>query len=138
MCVCIYIYMYVCTYVHVTYIYIYIYVDIYLFICMYLCAYIYIYAHLHHHNDTIINRRSKTSLTKYIYLSLYCKGSKRVTQGLRVRGSKLMAVTLCLSCSSDAQREPWAPLCWVLAFFIASYQHLLRTSTYQGPKAPSA
>ena len=26
-------------------------------------------------------------LYKYMYLSLYCKGSKRVTQGLRVRGS---------------------------------------------------
>ena len=51
---------------------------------------------------------------------------------------KLMAVTLCLSCSSDAQPEPWGPLCWVLAFFIASYQHLLRTSTHQGQKAPSA
>ena len=45
-----------------------------------------------------------------------------------------MAVTLCLSRSSDAQPEPWDPLCWVLAFFIASYQHLLRTSTHQGPK----
>ena len=31
-------------------------------------------------------RRRKTSLTKYLYLSLYCKGSKRVTRGLRVRG----------------------------------------------------
>ena len=28
-----------------------------------------------------------------------------------------MAVTLCLSCSSDAQPKPWGPLCWVLAFF---------------------
>ena len=32
------------------------------------------------------NRRVKTSL-KNMYLSLYCKGSKRVTQGLRVRES---------------------------------------------------
>ena len=32
---------------------------------------------------------------------------------------------LCLSCSSDAQPEPWGPLCWVLAFFTASYQYLL-------------
>ena len=30
------------------------------------------------------------------------------------------------------------PLCWVMAFFTASYQHLLWTSTHQGPKAPSA
>ena len=46
---------------------------------------------------------------------------------------------LCLSRSSDAQLEPWGPLCWVLAFFIASYQHLLWTPIHQGfPRAPSA
>ena len=47
---------------------------------------IYILAHIYleRHNDK--DRRRKTSLTKYLYLSLYCKGSKRVTQGLRVRG----------------------------------------------------
>ena len=31
-------------------------------------------------------------------------------------------------------RRPWGPLCWVLAFFTASYQHLLWTSIHQGPK----
>ena len=35
-------------------------------------------------------------------------------------------------------RRPRGPLCWVMTFFTASYQHLLRTSTHQGPKAPSA
>ena len=35
-------------------------------------------------------------------------------------------------------RRPWGPLCWVLAFFTASYQHLLWTPTHQGLKAPSA
>ena len=45
------------------------------------------------HTDAMNNRcndkdvRRKTSLTNYVYLSLYCKGSKRVTQSLRVRGS---------------------------------------------------
>ena len=38
----------------------------------------------------------------------------------------------------DAQPEVQRPLCWVMTFFTASYQHLLRTSTHQGPKAPSA
>ena len=32
----------------------------------------------------------------------------------------------------------WGPLCWVLAFFTASYQHLLWIPIHQGPKAPSA
>ena len=35
-------------------------------------------------------------------------------------------------------RRSRGPLCWVMAFFTASYQHLLRTSTHQGTKAPSA
>ena len=38
----------------------------------------------------------------------------------------------------DAQPEVQRPFCLVMAFFTASYQHLLRTSTHQGPKAPSA
>ena len=45
-----------------------------------------------------------------------------------------MTVTLCLSCSLGLLN--WRPR--VLASFTASYQHLLRTSTHQGPKAPSA
>ena len=62
------------------------------------------------------NRRTQEDFFKQnIYLSLYCKGSKRVTQGLRVRGSwrpnrteifwppLLWPSTLCLSCSPDAQ-----------------------------------
>ena len=35
-------------------------------------------------------------------------------------------------------RRPRDPLCWVMAFFTASYQHLLWTPTYLGPNAPSA
>ena len=31
-------------------------------------------------------------------------------------------------------QRPWDPLCWVLAFFTASYQHLLWTPIHQGPK----
>ena len=43
------------------------------------------------HTDAMNNRRNDKDagrlLYQNIYLSLYCKGSKRVTQGLRVRGS---------------------------------------------------
>ena len=75
-----------------------------------------LYCHLQHHNDTII-KTQEGLLYNNIYLSLYCKGSKRVTQGLRVRGSwrpnrncniltpNLWPSTLCLSCSPDAQPE---------------------------------
>ena len=53
-----------------------------------------------------------------MYLSLYCKGSKRVTQDLCVRGSSQL---------DDG------------FFFTASYQQLLWIPTHQGaPRAPSA
>ena len=31
-------------------------------------------------------------------------------------------------------QRPWGPLCWVMACFTASYQHLLWTPIHQGPK----
>ena len=37
----------------------------------------------------------------------------------------LWSSALCLSCSPDAQPEALGPLCWVMAFFTASYQQLL-------------
>ena len=69
------------------------------------------------HNDN--NKRRL--LSKNMYLSLYCKGSKRVIQGLRVRGSWRPNITaiywppllwpsaLCLSRSPDAQPEAQQP-----------------------------
>ena len=49
-----------------------------------------------------------------------------------------MTVTLCLSCSLGLlNRRPWSPLCWILAFFTASYQHLLWTPNSIGvPEGP--
>ena len=41
-----------------------------------------LYSHVQIHNDTIIKTDAGRLLYKYMYLSLYCKGSKRVTQGL--------------------------------------------------------
>ena len=76
-------------------------------------------------------------LYKYMYLSLYCKGSKRLFKvcvwvgvGDRTelkyfdphsygRQRCVFLVLLMLN------RRPWGPLCWVLAFFTASYQQLL-------------
>ena len=82
-----------------------------------------LYSYMPYRNDTIIitDAMIKTHagrlLYKYMYLSLYCKGSKRVIQGLRVRGSwrpnrteifwppLLWPSALCLSRSPDAQLE---------------------------------
>ena len=96
------------------------------------------------------NRRRKTSLTKYLPLTLLqgfekgcsrfaCERELETEQKLQYfdphsygRQRCVFLVLLMLN------RRLWGPLCWVLAFFTASYQHLLRTSTHQGPKAPSA
>ena len=74
-----------------------------------------------------------------MYLSLYCKGSKRVTQGLSVRGSwrpnrtaifwppLLWPSALCLSRSPGLlNRRPRGPLCWL------SLPHLI--SNCSGPQ----
>ena len=53
-------------------------------------AEIYIYIYWIHTDAMITDatiKRHAGLLYKYIYLSLYCKGSKRVIQGLRVRES---------------------------------------------------
>ena len=84
-----------------------------------------------------------------MFLSFYCKGSKRECGVLLWEGAGdwtelkyfdllLLWSTLCLSRSLMLNRRSWGPLCWVLAFFTASYQHLLWTPTHQGLKAPSA
>ena len=85
-----------------------------------------------------------------MYLSLYCKGSKRVTQGFTVRGSwrpnrtaiywppLLWPSALCLSRSPDAQPEArGSAFCWVLAFSTTSCQQLLWNPTHQGLQAPT-
>ena len=84
-----------------------------------------------------------------MYLSLYCKGSKRLFKVLLLEGAGdrtetaifwpplLWPSTLCLSRSPGLlNRRPRGPLCWVMAFFTASYQHLLWIPTHRGPKVP--
>ena len=75
-----------------------------------------LYSHMPYHNDTII--KTQEDFFRKIYTSQFiCKGSKRVTQCLRVRGcwrpnrncniltSLLWPSTLCLFRSPDAQPE---------------------------------
>ena len=110
-----------------------------------------LYAHLQHHNDTIIKRRKKTSLQN-IYTSHFIA---RVRKGLlkvcvwegdgdqtelkyfdpHSYGRQRCVFLILLMFN----RRTWGSLCWVLAFFTASYQHLLWTPTHQGfLRAPSA
>ena len=87
-----------------------------------------------------------------MYLSLYCKGSKRVTQGFTVRGSwrrKRTAIywppllwpsALCLSRSPGLlnRRHRGSALCWMMAFFTASYHQLVSKTPSGVPRVPSA
>ena len=94
-------------------------------------------------------RRRKTSLTKYLSLTLL-QGFEKVVWGFTVRGSWRSNITAIFWPQTygrhvvsflffDAQPEPWGPLYWVLAFFTVSYQHLLWTPNSIGvPRAPSA
>ena len=107
-----------------------------------------LFCHLQHHNDTIIKRRRKTSLTKYVPLTLLqgfekgysrfaCERELETEHKLQYfdphyygRQRCVFIVLLMLN------RKPRGPLCWVMAYFTASYQYLLCTSS--GPKAPCA
>ena len=108
------------------YIYIYIIKEIYIYCHPQTDCFVVLYCHLLIHAEIYIyilntyRRNDKDAgrlLYKYMYLSLYCNGLKRVTQGLRVRGSwrpntncniltpLLWPSALCLSRSPDAQPE---------------------------------
>ena len=93
--------------------------------------------------DTYRRNDKQTQEDFFIYLSLYCKGSKRVTQGLRVRGSwrpnitelfwppLLWPSTLSFSFSWCSTRGPGVHSagCWL------SLLHLI--SNFSGPQTPS-
>ena len=84
-----------------------------------------------------------------MYLSLYCKGSKRllkvcVWEGVGDRTETtifwpplLWPSTLSLSRSPGLlNRRPRGPLCWMMAFFTASYQQLLWTRNQSEAPSP--
>ena len=96
-------------------------------------------------------RKMSADFFREIYLSLYCKGSKRVTQGMRVRRSwrpnrtaifwppLLWPSALCLSRSPELlNRRPRGPaLCWMMAFFTTSYHQLVWSpNSIGGPEGP--
>ena len=83
-----------------------------------------LYAHLQHRNDTINKQTQEDFFTNILYLSLYCKGSKRVTQGLRVRGS----------CRPNITAIFWPPNLWPSAMCLSRSPGLLN----RRPKTHSA
>ena len=83
-----------------------------------------------------------------MYLSFYCKGSKRLFKVCVWEGAGDRTETAIFwPHSYGPQRcgflillmlnqRPWGPLCWVMAFFTASYQQLLWTPTPSGAPSP--
>ena len=93
----------------------------------------------------MINRRRKTSLTIFTShfiarvrkgcVGFYCERELKIEHNCNILTPKLMAISVVsFSFSRAAQPEAQGPLCWVMAFFIASYQHLLWTPNHQGLK----
>ena len=109
----------------------------YIVICWFMQKYTYIYWI---HTDAMIMTQEDFFI-KYMYLSLYCKGSKRVTQCLRVRGSwkpnrtaifwppLLWPSTLCLSRSpAQLNRRPSSQL-------DDGFLYCILSTTSLGPKS---
>ena len=83
-----------------------------------------------------------------MYLSLYCKGSKRLFKVCMWEGvGDRTETAIFWPQSYDRQRcvflvllmlnrRPWGPLCWVMASFTESYQHLLWTPIQSGAPSP--
>ena len=94
------------------------------------------------------NNKTQEDFFNKIFTSHFiCKGTKRLLKGCVWEGAGdrtetaifwpplLWPSTLCLSRSPGLlNRRPSDPLCWMMAFFTASYQHLLWTPIPQGPK----
>ena len=108
-----------------------------------------LYCHLQHHNDTIINRRTQEDFfnkictshfivrVRKIYSRFACERELETEQKLQYfdphsygRQRCVFLVLLLLN------RRLRGPLCWLMAFFTASYQQLPWTPTHQSPKAP--
>ena len=94
------------------------------------------------HNDTMI-KDERSLLSENMYLSLYCKvlwweGAGDQTKTAIYWPPLLWPSALCLSRSPGLlSRRPRGPaLCWMMAFFTASYQQLLWTPTHQGLQGP--
>ena len=101
-------------------------------------------------NDAHSKEDAGRLLYNYIFTSHFiCKSLKGLFKGLHVRGCwrpninfifwppLLMTVMLCLSCSLRCSTRGLGVHCWMVAFFMASYQHLLWTPNsiggFRGP-----
>ena len=116
-----------------------------------------LYTHLQHHNNTIITTDAVTNnakimikmqedfFTNILPLTLL-QGFEKVVWGFTVRRSWRPTINCNILTPNlwpsrcvflvllMLNRRPRVSLCWVMAFFIASYQHLLQTSAHQGPR----
>ena len=128
-------------------------IDLVLYCHLLIHAEIYIYIYWIH-TDAMIKTDTMTKTQEHFFIKILpltlLQGFEKVVWGFTVRGSwrpnincniltPLLWPSRCVFLVLlMLNRKPRGSLCWVMAFFTASYQHLLRTSTHQGPKAPSA
>ena len=97
------------------------------------------------------SQRAKISLSKYIYTSHFicnvwkgylmfeCERELDTEQKLQYLDPHSYGRQRCVFLVLQMlNRRPRSSLCWVMAFFTASYQQLPWTPTHEIPKAPSA
>ena len=105
-------------------------------------------SYLQNHNDTIIKTQEDFFINIFVPLTLFvrvrkgysrfaCERELETEQKLQYfdphsygRQRCVLLVLLMLNW------RPWGPLCWVMAFFTTSYQHLLWTPIQSGARAP--
>ena len=105
-----------------------------------------LYPHLQHHNDTINKQTQEDFFNKICtshfiarvrkgYSGFACERELETKQKLKYFDPHSYGHQRCVFLVLQMlNRRPRGPLCWVMAFFTASYQHLLWTPTHQGPK----
>ena len=91
---------------------------------------IHIYIYTQHHNDTINKQMSEDFFINICTSHFIARVRKYFDPHSYGRQRCVFLVFLMLN------RRPRGPLCWVMTFFTASYQHLLWTPTHQGPNGP--
>ena len=106
-----------------------------------------LYCHLQHHNDTII-KTQEDFFKKYVPLNsfarvrkgcvgFYCERELETEHKLQYFDLHSYGWQRCVFLVLLMfNRRPRGPLCWMMTFFTASYQHLHWTPIQLGPQGP--
>ena len=107
-----------------------------------------LYSHMQYHNDTIIKTHAGRLLKqictshfivrvrKGLFKVCVWEGARDRTELKRFHPHSYGRQRCVFFVLLVLNRRPWGPLYWVMAFFTASYQHLLWTPIQSGAPSP--